>query len=381
VTVPTSEELVYRLALRAGDQPVRVRVNARALGRFGTEHGREEGFPIGLANRMTVEGDAVEEGGATGFGTIACGTSGGSPHGLEGSGDVVELWLPARGRATLTARFVVALTPPWPATDYRPVFVLDPYQARMAAERAARPDGEQIQPRQVVPPPLAVTGRRGIRIALDTVPATAPRSGMQGFTVPAGQPLAVQGSIDPPRAARTVVLRYAGPGTGGQLRDVAAVAVDDAGRFSFGGWRPSAAGYHDLWAFALSASPEHADDHFCPRGFTVAGDAPVQAAAPEVRLLTRTVALRGRRPRAGVVLACSAPPDAPCRGSVALRRAGARLGRGAFALRPGTRATVWVPLRARRRTPRRLTADAVVAAEGAAPALARVRLRRAAGAR
>ena len=50
---------------------------------------------------------------------------------------------------------------------------------------------------------------------------------MRGFTLPAGQPLAVRGQADPPAAVGRLVLRYRGPDSGGELKDVAAVALDE----------------------------------------------------------------------------------------------------------------------------------------------------------
>lgn len=368
VRVGAEEPLVYRLELATGAEPVRVRVRVRENAAFGTEHGRPEGLPTAIVGFLAVEGDGVEESRGAETGQVACAASGGALHGLEPRGAWVELWIPARGVATVVGRFAVAPTPSWPGTDYRPTFAISGY--RGGAATVSRPNGAPVAARSILPPPLRAVGARGVRIVLETDVPTAPYARQPAPPFPAGTPLRVIGTTDPPLRGGTITLRHRSPQTGDSLADVAAVALDERGSFSYGGWRPGGTGFNELWAFVAPATATGlTPDHFCPRGFVVEGWEPAVAPGFELRAVSAR-AVRTRRSRfIDVVAACSGPVGGRCGGRLALRTGRAR-GSAPLSLASGATATVRIRLPRRGTLPGRIA----VAVEGGSVSVTRASL-------
>ena len=357
IVVGSRDPVTYRVELRAGAEPARAEVAPRAKYKFGDEHGRQEGMPYTFDGLPEVSGDGVDEGGSVGFGYIACGPSGGAYHGDEPSGATVRVWIPAGGTAMVTLRYRISSTPRWPQTDYRPIIGIAGYDAR-PEDRLRRPDGPPITPRELLAPPPRVSGPAGVRIMLHTEPVSADRGGGATPDLPAGAPLAIRGETEPPLAGGTMTLRYLAEGKG--AHDLAAVALDDLGRFVYRGWRPGDPGYHEL---AASVDPPAASglqpDHFCPRAFRIDGSASRSVAR---QLDVFAARLRRGRRRAVVVVACSGPVGESCAGRVALSTRRRRLGSAPFAVQTGARTRVGLAWRG----PARGAVTAVVSAEGAA---------------
>lgn len=317
-----------------------------------------------------VGGDGVEEARGGESGRVSCAASGGALHGLEPAGAFVHVWIPANGSATVTARFAVAPTAFWPTTDHRPLFRLAGY-ASSASQRVARPDGAPVAERAMLPPPLRPVGPRGVRIVLETEPPSAPYARLPAPGVPAGVALRLRGTTDPPLPGGTITLRRRGPSTGDRLADVAAVALDARGTFSYRGWRPGDTGFNEVWAFAVpDPGSGLVPDHFCPRGLVIEGSG-AETASYETLLAGAFVARTRSRRWIEVTIACSGPVGGRCDGRVSLRARRTR-GSAPFAVASGATRAVRVRVARRGVLPRRI---AVTAAAGTAVTRARLALR------
>jgi len=313
-----TKELEFKLEITGGDEAKRFTVDVGPSWNFGQDDGRPEGTPIGLLRFPVLAGDAVEEGGRTMTGLPGCSPNGNRFHGEEPRGDRINLYLPAGGRATLTASFAVGTTAPWPTTDYRAAFTIEPYEGRPEDE-LVRPDSGTVAKREVLPPPLTVSGRRGVRIFLTTSPESSLHPAQTDEKqLDGSSPVSVSGLTDPPIDGDTIRLAYRGPDTDGELRTLARVDVA-GGRFRYEDWRPQAPGRYELWAFYDSSRSDLASDYFCPRAFTLT--APVRLASPNaaVRLASRRALVKTGRV-ATVLLRClPSRPQTTCSGRLSLR--------------------------------------------------------------
>ena len=356
------EPLVFTLALRAGARPVRFAVQTSPNGQFGNED-----FPIALRGGIELGGDAVYEGGFGRFATTAC-----SPtvplHGEEGHDESANVWLRADGQGTVTARYAVSATPPWGDLDYRPRFDIAASQADPALA-ALRPADGSFAPQTVLPPAIAVAGRRGVRITFETIPATVTGGGKGGLpTLAPGTVLAVRGTTDPPvsRVVLTDQHDYA-------VRDVAAAPADADGRFVLR-WQPVVAGYHEVGVIYRADRPDLANDYACVHSYRVGESGQAPPAAPAPRLAVRSRAVRPTRAGAArLTVACPAEHWRRCDGALQLRAAGARSPRAAYSVRAGRRAHVVLRLRGARTA--RTAVVETLPADGDASARTRLRVR------
>ena len=312
-------------------------------------------------------------GGAPGNSLWRADGSGPSGPGGEPVTGAVRLWLPPRGRATVTARFDVAPTPPWPGTDYRPRFDLAPYDGEPADE-ALRPDDGSVAPRSVLAAPIAVFGRSGVHIRLHTLPVSADGGGSGGTpTFAPGTPVTVFGVTHPPVPRLVLTDRNER-----RVHEIATVPVDVDGRFALYRWRADGGGYHEVGALYRSHRPDFADDYACVRSFLIADGGPPQpdAEAPAVAVRSRVLSVT-RSGRTTVALSCPAEHWRRCEGALAIRLNGVRT-QAPYSVPAGTRGRVDVRLRPLRRALQRPAARAVVnvlPADGGTPTQRRLPLR------
>jgi len=248
----------YRLVMTAGMHEARFAV-----------HIRPPRFPDGgaalhnLRSSDVVASENVDVGlSSTSSAFVACSPEHNVIHGEEPTVLAYDLRVPAGETGLLDVTFHgVSHDAPFIGMALNPTFDID----RTLVSDA---DGPATIPHDVILRPHAprVIGPVGVKIALATDPATAPRVERFVPTYKAGRRFTIRGSTRPRVRHALVLLRALTPRTNRRLRTLARVRTDARGRF-FYRWRPRDRGIYELFAFYRSQQPDVTDDRTCPRVF------------------------------------------------------------------------------------------------------------------
>jgi hypothetical protein len=161
-------------------------------------------------------------------------------HGVEPFDRQVSLALPPNSTTTLSARYRVASTAPWPDSGYRLTFVARP---RLIGGSRGTLERRQVERS----PALALTGPTGVRIDFTAWRRSSGKRRSPATSLRVGHRLMVRGRTDPFVPARALRLVVERRDESGDARRVSVTRVARTGRGRFAAlWRPRRPGSYAL---------------------------------------------------------------------------------------------------------------------------------------
>jgi len=259
IEYPGTWSVTYSLRVETGDSAERFSVAAE-LPVLEVAGG---GAPLQI-KRFVLEGAGAVLGRRSVTATPGCAPSApGLFHGYEPESEGLSVALPANSESTLKATYEARAFAFWPGVDLDLRFRL----GRPYPEQTAGPGTVGLPRVFKAAGPSVVRRRSGIRIDLQTSPASSYQSLARAHRIHRGRRITIRGQLHPAVPGQRVRLAWYGPGSSHRLATIGFARSRRNGRFTLSGWRPRRLGTYELWAFVRPSTKEFVADHRCPRVF------------------------------------------------------------------------------------------------------------------